>query len=190
MDGLILYMNAKGFDVPEANVVVSYDHIKDTVELAQRFGRARQKTSSLTLMSERKDRPLSVLKDVKTIQDSIINEFDPAASKKISLARQQSQNDRERASFYILCDKSKCERSPLEVLNMYAAKTKATASVEASTHGSDNIFHCKMVYRSLNRNVSGSGEGTTKKQAGHQAALSILNKLREMDKAKGLRVIL
>jgi ERCC4-related helicase len=45
----------QGFDVPEANVVISYDYLKDTVELSQRFGRARQKTSSLTLMAERKE---------------------------------------------------------------------------------------------------------------------------------------
>eukprot|EP01082_Thalassiosira_pseudonana_P009278 g8229.t1 g8229 contig29:45842-48019(-) len=67
----------EGFDVPEANVVISYDELKDTVELCQRFGRARQKTSCLTLMSERKDRPLTDLKDVKQHQDTIIKDFDP-----------------------------------------------------------------------------------------------------------------
>ncbi|KAL3826330.1 hypothetical protein ACHAXA_003654 [Cyclostephanos tholiformis] len=64
----------EGFDVPAINVVVSYDHLKDTVELCQCFGRARQKTSSLALMSERKDRPLAALKDVQRRQESIINE--------------------------------------------------------------------------------------------------------------------
>lgn len=176
----------QGFDVPEANVVISYDYLKDTVELSQRFGRARQKTSSLTLMSERRDRPLSALKDVKMIQEGIIQDFDPAKNKQISLSRQQSQNDRERAAFSTLLDTAKCERSPLEVLNIYAAKTKATANIESIQSGPDKIFRCEIVYRSLNRTVDGKGEGTTKKKAQHEAATSILNKLREMDKEKGM----
>ncbi|KAL7541307.1 hypothetical protein ACHAXR_010799 [Thalassiosira sp. AJA248-18] len=176
----------EGFDVPEANVVISFDYLKDTVELSQRFGRARQKTSSLTLMSERKDRPLSALKDVKTIQESIIIEFDPEKSKQVSLARKQSQNDRERAAFSVLNDTARCERSPLEVLNMYAAKTKATTNIDAIDSGPDKIFRCKIVYASLNRTMDGSGEGTTKKLARHQAAKNILDKLREMDKEKGM----
>ena len=137
-------------------------------------------------MSERKDRPLSALKDVKMRQESIIKEFDPAMNKKVSQARQQSQSDRESAAFSVLRDTARCEQSPLEVLNMYAAKTKAVSKTESMDKGPDNIFRCKTVYSSLTRTVDGRGEGTTKNQARHQSALSILNKLREMDMSKGM----
>ncbi len=176
---------AQGFDVPAANVVISYDHLKDTVELCQRFGRARQKTSSLTLMSERKDRPLSVLKDVKTRQESIIKEFDPTQNQNMSMARQQSIRDRERAAFSILKDTAGCEQSPQECLNVYCAKTKAVLKNESLECGPDKIFRCKLLYSSLSKNnFVGSGEGNTKKQAQRQAATNILNQLRELDNAK------
>ena len=176
----------KGFDVPEANVVISYDYLKDTVELCQRFGRARQKRSSLTLMVEREDRPLSALKDVKKHQESIIKDFDPANYQHHIMARQQSLIDRERAASTILRDKARCERSPLEVLNIYAAKTKAVAKMEALEYGPDKLFRCKLVYSSLTRMLEGNGEGTTKKHAQYQSAMSILKQLRDSDRMKCL----
>lgn len=123
----------EGFDVPEANVVVSYDDVKDTVELCQRFGRARHETSSLTLMAERQDRPLSALKEVKAHQDSIIKDFKPCHNKQQQIARQQSQNDRERSASFVLQDIALCKRSPLECLNMYGEYLSAT---------SFQLFHC------------------------------------------------
>ena len=175
--------------MPEANVIISYDYLKDTVELSQRFGRGRQKDSSLTLMSERKDRPLSALKDVKVRQQSIIKVFDPGKIKKISMSRLQSQMDRERASSSVLMDIARCEKRPLEILNMYAAKTRAVAKIESMQQGPNKAFHCKQSYSSIFRNVEGHGEGTTKKQAQNEAALDILNKLREMDIANGVATI-
>ena len=175
----------EGFDVPEANVVISYDHLKDSVELSQRFGRGRKKDSSLTLMSERRDRPLSALKDVKMRQESIIKEFDPTKNKKISMSRQQSQIDRERAAATVLRDVARCEKSPLEVLNMYAAKTKAVSKTDSMEQGTDKIFRCKQSYSSIFKTVDGYGEGATKKHAQHMAALSIIDELRKMDTSSG-----
>lgn len=170
-------------------MVISYDDIKDTVELCQRFGRARQKTSSLTLMSERKDRPLSALKEVKKHQDSIIKDFDPSKGKQQhTISRLQSQNDRERASSFILQDVARCAGSPLECLNIYAAKTKAVADIEYTRLGPDKNFESKVVYKSITRIVQGCGKGATKKKAQHQAALRILEQLREDDKKSGLGV--
>lgn len=169
---------SQGFDVPEANVVISYDHLKDTVELAQRFGRARQTTSSLTLMSERRDRPLPALRDVKRQQDSIIKDFDPSKSENFA-RQQQSLKDRHRAAFSLLSDTVRCEASPLEVLNMYAAKTKAVAKTEYIEAGSDKIFRCKISFSNLLLTIEGKGEGNTKKQSQHQAAASILIQMRE-----------
>lgn len=170
----------EGFDV-----VISYDYLKDTVELSQRFGRARRKESSLTLMSERKDRPLYALKDVKVRQESIIKEYNPSMNKQVSNARRQSQKDRERAAFSVLMDEAKCKRCPLEVLKVYAAKTKAMAKEVSMDLGPDKMFTCKYVYESLTRTVEGIGENSTKQQARNKSALTILMKLQKMDISKG-----
>lgn len=175
---LTYLQSPQGFDVPEANVVISYDHLKDTVELAQRFGRARQTTSSLTLMSERRDRPLSALRDVKRQQESIIKDFDPSKERNVA-RQQQSVRDRHRAAFPILLDTDRCESSPLEVLNMYAAKTKALAKTDYIEAGFDKIFRCKISFSNLLMNIEGKGEGNSKKQSQHLAAASILDQLRD-----------
>jgi ERCC4-related helicase len=173
----------EGFDVPEANVVISYDHLKDTVELCQRFGRARQKTSSLSLMAERKDRPLSTLKEVKAMQESIIKGFDPSQNKNTTLSsRQQSVRDRERAAFSILQDIVRCQQSPMECLNTYCAKTKAVLDINVVEADADKMFRSKIVYSSSVSEMTeivGIGEGNAKKHAKNQSALCILNQLRE-----------
>lgn len=130
-------------------------------------------------MAERKDRPLSALRDVKMQQDDIIGAFNP--SKNENFARQQqSQKDRHRSAFSVLLsDTARCEASPLEVLNLYAAKTKAIAKTEFIEAGSDKNFHCKIMYSNLLLTIEGIGEGKTKKRSQHQAAASILNQLRE-----------
>jgi len=175
----------EGLDVPEANVVISYDCLKDTVELAQRFGRARQKESSLTLMTERRDRPLAVLKDAKKLQDNIIKEFDPVQTQKTLMSRQQSQLDRERAAAPLLANRAKIERSPLESLNIYAAKTKAVLKTESLDQSQDGRFRCKLEYVAMSRRMDGLGVGATKKQCKHEAALCILKKLRDSDERRG-----
>jgi hypothetical protein len=129
-------------------------------------------------MSERKDRPLSALRDVKRQQDSIIKDFDPSKSENFA-RHQQSQKDRHRTAFSILADTVRCETSPLEVLNTYAAKTKAVAKTEYTEAGSDKLFRCKISFSNLLLTIEGKGVGKTKKQSQHQAAASILNQLRE-----------
>jgi hypothetical protein len=129
-------------------------------------------------MSERKDRPLSALIDVKRQQDSIIKDFDPTQGENFARQR-QSLKDRHRAAFSILADTVRCETSPLEVLNMYAAKTKAVAKTEYIEPGSDKLFRSKISFSNLLLAIEGKGEGKTKKQSQHQAAASVLNQLRE-----------
>ena len=168
--------------------MISYDHLKDTVELAQRFGRARHKTSSLTLMSERSDRPLTALRDVKKRQDSIIKGFDPSKVKNLA-RQQQSLKDRHRAAFSILADIARCKSSPLEMMNIYAAKTKAVTNVEYFEAGLDRLFCCKISFSNLLITVEGKGEGSTKKKSQHRAAAIILNQLRERgQKEYGLQI--
>ena len=129
-------------------------------------------------MSERRDRPLSALKDVKRQQDSIIKDFDPSKSENFA-RQQQSVKDRHRAAFSILLDTVRCESSPLEVLNMYAAKTKAVVKTERIEFGSDKIFRCKISFSNILLTIEGKGEGKSKKQSQHHAAASILNQLRD-----------
>lgn len=176
----------EGLDVPEANVVISYDCLKDTVELAQRFGRARHKESSLTLMTERRDRPLAALKDAKKLQDNIIKEFDPVQTQKTLMSRQQSQMDRERAAAPLLTNRAKIERSPLESLNIYAAKTKAVLKTESLAQRPDGTFCCKIEYVAMSRRIGGIGVAATKKRCKHEAALRILEQLHDSDKRRGL----
>lgn len=130
-------------------------------------------------MDERKDRPLSALRDVKRQQDSIIKDFDPSKSENFA-RQQQSQKDRHRAAFSVLSDTVRCETSPLEVLNMYAAKTKAVVKTEYIEAGSDKLFRSKISFSNLVLTIDGKGEGKTKKQSQHQAAANILNQLREL----------
>ena len=130
-------------------------------------------------MAERKDRPLSALRNVKDRQDDIIKDFDPSRSENLA-RQQQSQKDRHRAAFSaLLSDTARFESSPLEVLNMYAAKTKAVAKTEYIEAGPDKIFRCKIIYTNHLVTIDGKGEGSTKKKSQHQAAASILNQLRE-----------
>ena len=49
----------EGLDVPEANCVIRFDPVINSVSLVQGEGRGRQKDSSSVVMSERKDRPVS-----------------------------------------------------------------------------------------------------------------------------------
>ena len=77
-----------------ANVVISFDHMKDSVELCQRFGRARQEDSSKVVMDERRDRGVTRLQQVKQRQNGIIQEFDPSKvsqSQKTDMAAQKSR---------------------------------------------------------------------------------------------------
>jgi ERCC4-related helicase len=67
----------EGFDVPHANVVILYDHMKDSVELCQRFGRARTTDCAIVVMVERHDRPLEFLEKVRQDQDEIVQSYDP-----------------------------------------------------------------------------------------------------------------
>jgi hypothetical protein len=137
-------------------------------------------------MSERKDRPLSALKDVQRRQESIIKDFVPGQNQDMSMARQQSIRDRERAALSILNDKARCEQRPLECLNTYCTKTKAVVVPEFTEFldGSHKIFRCNISFSSRSKNIVEYGEGTTKKEAQNESAKKILNQLRELGTAK------
>ena len=166
----------QGFDVPAANVVISYDHLKDSVELCQRFGRARHQESSIVVLDERPDRPLNLLASVEKLQDSIVQNFDP---KSVHLVNEETekakQRDRERQARSVLLQGISLETS-LQSINLYVKKTKAVLEESCSPK---QPFVVTMSYRSILRSISGiSHEGSNKKEARKNCAAKMLQALR------------
>src|SRR6056300_1490539 len=73
----------------------------------------------------------------------------------------------------------KSSKSALEVLNDHCTKTKAKKTLECIKAGPNNSFRCKISYSNQLVTIEGMGEGKTKKQSQQQAAVNILNQLRE-----------
>lgn len=153
---------SKGFDVPAANVVICFDHMKSSVELCQRFGRARQDNSSTVVMEERKDRPVARLQEVKRRQDDIIVAFDPSKMYHAD-SDMATQKCYERSAFSILANESRCLMIPIAALNEYITKTKA--SIEHKPSKNSWKFHHEMGYKSIIRSESATATGHSKKEA-------------------------
>lgn len=170
---------SQGFDVPAANVVISYDHLKDSVELCQRFGRARHEESSIVVLDERRDRPVEMLESVRNLQETIAQEYNPSTSSSgFSPAEEEAkQRDRERnANQSVLFNLSKQEGSPVASLHLYVKKTKAVLEESCSPK---QPFVVTMSYRSILRSISGiSHEGSNKKEARKNCAAKMLQALR------------
>jgi len=168
----------QGFDVPAANVVISYNHLKDSVELCQRFGRARQVESSIVVLEERHDRPVSNLETVRVLQDELVQDYNPSANDAASDGTERRrQTDRERSAFRsILENVSKCQMSPTAAMNDYVKKTKALKTVEYRRL-QDGTFRCTMRYKSAIRSLKADATGTTKKIAERGSALLMLKML-------------
>ena len=67
----------EGIDITAANVVVYLDPIHTAVSYVQGRGRARQENSSFTLLSERADRPATVLAQQEREQHAIASSYVP-----------------------------------------------------------------------------------------------------------------
>lgn len=168
----------EGFDVPSANVVISFDHLKDSVELCQRFGRARQGESAIVVMDERRDRPIEMLKRVKRQQDNMISAYNPnAVPKDNGAAAKIAQKNREVSASKVLFDRNKCNTSPLGSLNEFLQKTKS--SLVENFDKLNGVFQCKLKYESNITCVVAVGIGESKKKAKTQSALNLLEKLRK-----------
>jgi len=168
----------EGFDVPEANVVISYDHLKDSVELCQRFGRARAEESSIVVMAERVDRPISRLEEVRQRQDLIIEKFDPAnldVVPQINIFTLQNQRENS-AGKSILSNEVVCTNSPLHALKMYVDKTKAVLNIDIRV--TDRCFKSSMRYKSPLRDIEVSKQAGSKKKAKIMCATEVLQQLR------------
>lgn len=165
-------MVSKGFDVPAANVVISFDPIKNSVELCQRFGRARQQDSSIVVLDERADRRIPSLERVRETQESIIADFDLSRMARMDDAAElQKQQSRERNAASVL---QQIDASPLASLNLYVKKTKAHL---------DESYHqgkCVLQYKTILRTVEAQSNLVTqsKKAAKRRCALKLLEALK------------
>lgn len=163
--------------------------MKDSVELCQRFGRARQTDCALVVLEERSDRPISLLRQVESTQESIIQKFDPSKIDKKRHADMalDAQRHRERQASTILQHNNNMNdiqnnnqngRSYVAILNEYQQKTKASLDVkEEYTQSNTYIFH--VTYSTPFQSVTENGHGRNKKEAYQEAAKKLIQKLQQ-----------
>lgn len=168
----------EGFDVPASNTVISFDHLKDTVELAQRFGRARREDRKIVVMDQRPDRPISVLKEVKCIQDIQIEGFTPSAETRDINAEREAQANRElnaRPLLHIQFNDS----NVLQSLKEYVKKTKATETEHSyKDKVADDWVHV-WSYSTLLKEKTATAKGQSKHIARKKCALALLTALKD-----------
>lgn len=173
----------QGFDVPAANVVISFDHLKNSVELCQRFGRARQNDSSIVLLAERSDRPLALLESVRDLQDTIVEDYEPSNVSIDTEAEKSNQRNRERSAFNsVLRDKPGFRETPLLSLNRFVKQTKATL-LEDFSNRKGGGFDCSLTYRSILRTLKVDSSATKKRDAKRACAVEMLILLEESCRA-------
>lgn len=170
-------MIQEGFDVPKANVVISFDALKDSVELAQRFGRARQAERRIVAMDERRDRPIARLEQVRREQDALIEVFQPDPALRDPEAEAEAQRSRERGASQLLDVKCN-ENNPLQTLNLYAKKTKAVTTEEVRKDQQGFLYEWS--YQTPLRQLRAEGRASSKKAAKMACALKLLSALRAM----------
>ena len=162
--------------------MISYDHIKDAVELCQRTGRARDHDSSIVILDERPDRPLAMLEDVRAMQDEIVQAFDPSATnphQNNPQMEQARQLNREQTALRRILEKHpRCHQHSLKAIHEYTQKTRASLMDEYSMCGHGR-FQCTLTYQSSLRNISVNGEHTSKKNAKQFCALALLATLED-----------
>ena len=62
----------EGMDIPAANCVIRFDNVNTPVSLVQSRGRARQADSSFFVLSEAKRKPVHLLREAESFQQSVI----------------------------------------------------------------------------------------------------------------------
>jgi ERCC4-related helicase len=171
----------EGLDVPAANVVISFDPLKDTVELAQRFGRARQAQRCIVVMDQRHDRPILRLVEARCEQDKMIADFTPADTARDLAAEQQAQYNRERGAHAHLQGPVN-PKNALAKLNLYVKKTKAHHTQDFRKDGGDWVYISK--YDSVLRSVIAEGRALSKATARQNCAMKLLLQLSEQTAAQ------
>lgn len=165
----------EGLDVPAANVVISFDPLKDSVELAQRFGRARQADRRIVVMDQRRDRPIEFLEAVRREQEALIARFEPAQGALDVRKEEDAQRSRERGARAVLLtaiDDKNC----LQTLNLYIKKTKARISEVAEKRGGQ--WAHTWSYSTVLRELVAEGVAGKKDVARKIGAKNLLEQLR------------
>ena len=164
----------EGMDVPKANASICFDYVQHAVQMVQRRGRARQDGSDFIVLSERHDRPVSVLAQAEQRQHDIIQNFQPTLTRGPAdeAAAQQAQASRERGASAVLARTA----TTLETLGLYCKKTKVVLAetFDTNAHSKPPPFRCTLVYESVLRTVTARGEAATKKAAKLAAATSLI----------------
>ncbi|KAL3929529.1 MAG: hypothetical protein SGPRY_001923 [Prymnesium sp.] len=171
----------EGFDVPEANVVISFDSLKNSVELAQRFGRARQAERRIVAMDERRDRPIARLEEVRREQDLLIEKFQPGEATRNIKADRAAQCSREMGARHLLLDLdwNDMRKSALSTFNLYVKKTKAMSTEEFQKTTDGHLF--ELTYKSALRDYRAEGRSMTKKAAKLEGTIKMLTLLDSQD---------
>ena len=175
----------EGMDVPEANCVVRFDPMINSVSFVQGRGRARQAQSSFVVLSEREDRPTATLAAIESQQLQIVRDFQPQHAQDNGKEK-EAQKSRERNAREVLMKAEGC--SPLEAvvaLNLYCKKTKVELQEEMIQAENSKKVTCTLRYRSVLRakDATGSAEASkvadAKKAAKRNAALALMMELRK-----------
>lgn len=166
----------EGMDVPEANCVIYFDPMDHAVSYVQGRGRARQAQSSFIMLDQREDRPASLLAEQESEQHKVASSFKPENFKRYREEEVSSQKQRELSGAKHLLEPS--VDTSVANLNTYCKKTKVVLDEKISNAASTNMWSCKLVYKSLTRNVSGAGTAVSKKVAKRVAAVELLRALK------------
>ena len=151
--------------------------MKDTVELCQRTGRARDRDSSIVILDERPDRPLAMLESIRAMQDTIVETFDPSSVQINQETERTRQLNREQNALRAILQKHpRCPQHSIKAIHEFKAKTKASLTDEYTFRG-DGIFQCTLTYESILRSITVNEEHTSKKNAKQCCALTLLARL-------------
>lgn len=165
----------EGMDIPAANCVIRFDAVLHTVSLVQGRGRARQENSSLVVLSERADRPVSKLEEVERQQLHLMRTFEPTLSpEEIELEnekRRQQQRSRELSARSCLND---CNQNAAAIVQLFSRKTKTEIQMDMRKEG--NLWCCSLSYSSVLRSVHAKKAAVGKKKA-KQAAMKEMHDL-------------
>ena len=160
--------------------------MKNSVELCQRFGRARQQNSSIVVLDERRDRPLEMLESTRLQQDAMVASYNPSrdGTSKDDDLENAKQEARERTAYHQVFGKhgvSAAMRESLKNLNRFVAKTKGALGekwTSTRNDGNNNKLSqhsvCEMTYTSSKRSIESKATGPNKKKAKQECAKKLL----------------
>jgi hypothetical protein len=155
--------------------------MKDSVELCQREGRARQADCAFVVMEQRRDRHIGTLRNVQRNQETIIRNFDPKSAEETRQKNLTAESQRQvGANRWFLLQQCDNDSNYLQVMNMYRQKTKAHLDESWSMTASDGKHCVTLVYSNMCLSIDAEGRGLSKKVARQSAAQTLVVKLKQL----------